>query len=94
MYDLDLPTVEVGLDEALDGGGQVSGDQVGRFAVVEAAALTVLYAFVVEASDNSAENVFVGEASLDGRPLPTSVLPHEAITGGGVLRLQMTAAPN
>jgi len=51
-------------------------------------------AFVVEASDNSAENVFVGEASLDGRPLPTSVLPHEAITGGGVLRLQMTAAPN
>jgi len=51
-------------------------------------------AFVIEASDNSAENVFVGEASLDGRPLPASALPHEAITGGGVLRLQMTEAPN
>jgi predicted alpha-1,2-mannosidase len=51
-------------------------------------------AFVVEALNNSAENVFVGEVSLDGRPLPTSALPHEAIAGGGVLRLQMTVAPN
>jgi predicted alpha-1,2-mannosidase len=50
--------------------------------------------FVVEALGNTSENVFVREASLDGQRLPAPVLPHEAITGGGLLRLQMTATPN
>jgi predicted alpha-1,2-mannosidase len=50
--------------------------------------------FVIEALDNGPGNIFVGEASLDGRSLSAPVLSHEAITDGGVLRLQMTATPN
>ena len=50
--------------------------------------------FVIEALDNGAEEVFIREANLDGQPLVVPVLPHDAITGGGVLRLQMTATPN
>jgi predicted alpha-1,2-mannosidase len=50
--------------------------------------------FVIEALDNGPGNIFVGEASLDGRSLSAPVLSHEAITEGGALRLQMTATPN
>jgi predicted alpha-1,2-mannosidase len=50
--------------------------------------------FVVEASGNAAENVFIGEASLNGQPLEAPALRHDAITAGGTLRLQMTATPN
>jgi len=50
--------------------------------------------FVVEASGNAAENVFIGEASLNGQPLKAPALRHDAITAGGTLRLQMTATPN
>jgi putative alpha-1,2-mannosidase len=50
--------------------------------------------FVVEASGNTAENLFIGDATLDGQPLAAPVLRHDAITGGGTLRLQMTATPN
>ena len=50
--------------------------------------------FVIEALDNGAEEVFIREANLDGQPLVVPVLPHDAITGGGVLRLQMSATPN
>jgi putative alpha-1,2-mannosidase len=51
-------------------------------------------AFVIEALGNGAEEVFIREANLDGQPLVVPVLPHDAITRGGVLRLQMTATPN
>jgi putative alpha-1,2-mannosidase len=50
--------------------------------------------FLIEALGNGAENVFIGEANLDGQPLVVPALSHDAITGGGVLRLQMTATPN
>ena len=50
--------------------------------------------FVIEAMNNTAENIFVGAASLDGQSLPGPVLPHQSITRGGVLRLQMSATPN
>ena len=50
--------------------------------------------FVIEALDNGPQNVFVGEASLDGQSLSAPVLSHEAITEGGALRLQMIATPN
>ena len=50
--------------------------------------------FVIDASNNAAENVFIREAELDGQPLRGPVLPHDAITGGGMLRLQMSATPN
>jgi predicted alpha-1,2-mannosidase len=50
--------------------------------------------FVVEASSNTAENIFVAEACLGGEPLSAPVIPHEAITRGGTLHLQMTATPH
>ena len=50
--------------------------------------------FVIEAVDNAAESIFIGEANLNGQPLAAPVIPHAAITGGGALRLQMTATPN
>jgi hypothetical protein len=39
-------------------------------------------------------NPFIGEAHLDDQPLAVPVLSHDAITGGGTLRLLMTATPN
>jgi len=50
--------------------------------------------FVIEALDNTAENVFIGEANLNDQPLAAPVIPHAAMTGGGALRLQMSATPN
>jgi predicted alpha-1,2-mannosidase len=50
--------------------------------------------FVIEALDNAADSVFIGEANLNGQPLAAPVIPHATITGGGALRLQMTATPN
>jgi putative alpha-1,2-mannosidase len=51
-------------------------------------------AFVVDALGNSSESIFIGEAHLDDQPLAVPVLSHDAITGGGTLRLLMTATPN
>lgn len=50
--------------------------------------------FVIDAPGNSAANVFITEATLDGRPLEGSVLTHRSITSGGELRLQMSDTPN
>ena len=50
--------------------------------------------FVIEALDNAPQNVFIGEANLNDHPLAVPVLPHDAITDGGSLRLQMIATPN
>ncbi|MBW2161990.1 MAG: glycoside hydrolase family 92 protein, partial [Deltaproteobacteria bacterium] len=50
--------------------------------------------FVIEALDNAADSIFIGEANLNGQPLAAPVIPHAAITGGGALRLQMAATPN
>ena len=50
--------------------------------------------FVVEAQDNSAQNVFIRGATLGGASLSEAKLSHTAITNGGVLRLQMADAPN
>ncbi len=49
--------------------------------------------FVIEAVGNTADAIFVEEATLNGQALTTSVLPHQAITAGGTLRLQMSATP-
>lgn len=47
--------------------------------------------FVVEALGNGPDTMLVREALLDGRTLDLPVLAHDAITAGGVLRLQMEA---
>ena len=47
--------------------------------------------FTIEADDNSDTNIYIGSATLDGRPVADGILPHEAIVGGGTLRLKMTS---
>ena len=50
--------------------------------------------FVIEASGNGPDAVFIAEARLNGEPLVDSVLPHQAISDGGLLRFQMSETPN
>jgi predicted alpha-1,2-mannosidase len=50
--------------------------------------------FVIEASGNSPQNVFIGAASLGEQSLSVAKLSHSAIVNGGVLRLQMAASPD
>src|SRR5262245_10334079 len=48
MIDFDLPTVEIDLQEGTGRGGHRGGQQIGRFAIVEAAA----FAFAVRSRSN------------------------------------------
>ncbi|MBX3427850.1 MAG: GH92 family glycosyl hydrolase [Pirellulales bacterium] len=45
--------------------------------------------FVVEATNNARDNVYVRESSLNGDPVRDSRLSHEAVAAGGVLTLHM-----
>lgn len=49
--------------------------------------------FVVEAHNNSAENVYIQSATLNGKPWPHNWLRHADIANGGVLRLEMGNRP-
>lgn len=51
-------------------------------------------AFVVEAQNNSAQNVYVQSATLNGKPLTRAWLRHAEITDGGTLTLVMGPQPN
>jgi predicted alpha-1,2-mannosidase len=48
----------------------------------------------VEASNNSAENVYIQSATLNGRPLDIPVITWEQIQAGGVLRFVMGHEPS
>jgi putative alpha-1,2-mannosidase len=50
--------------------------------------------FVMVAENNSAENVYVQSAELDGVPLKTPQLRHDDIMRGGTLLLRMGPAPS
>jgi putative alpha-1,2-mannosidase len=50
--------------------------------------------FVIEARDNSKENVYVQSATLDGRPLEKPWFYHAELVDGGTLVLQMGPEPN
>ncbi|WP_051950929.1 GH92 family glycosyl hydrolase [Actinacidiphila yeochonensis] len=50
--------------------------------------------FTVEARDNSADNLYVRSAELNGRPLHRAWLRHEEVLAGGRLTLRMGAEPN
>lgn len=50
--------------------------------------------FTVEAADNSAENIYVQGATLNGRRYTKSYLLYRDIINGGVLRLQMGPKPS
>ncbi len=49
--------------------------------------------FVVEAHNNSPENVYIQSATLNGKPWPHNWLRHADIANGGVLRLEMGSRP-
>ncbi len=50
--------------------------------------------FSVVACDNSAENIYIQSAKLNGRPLNRAWLRYDEIAAGGKLELEMGAAPN
>ena len=49
--------------------------------------------FVVEARNNSPENVYIQSATLNGQPWPHNWLRHADIVNGGVLTLEMGNKP-
>ena len=50
--------------------------------------------FVIEARDNTAENVYIQEAWLNGKPLLRNYVTYDEITRGGRLVFQMGPEPN
>lgn len=52
------------------------------------------HTFTVIAENNSAENIYIQSASLNGQPLSKAWLTYDQITAGGTLRLVMGSKPN
>jgi putative alpha-1,2-mannosidase len=50
--------------------------------------------FVIEAQNNSKENVYIQSATLNGKPLNSVRIKFSDITNGGKLVLQMGSQPN
>ncbi|WGD38519.1 GH92 family glycosyl hydrolase [Lysinibacter sp. HNR] len=49
---------------------------------------------VIEAPENSAENVYVQSVSFDGNPLSSATIPQETLTKGGTLRFNLGPDPS
>src|SRR6185437_3742406 len=50
--------------------------------------------FTIIAHDNSPENVYIQDATLNGRPYPYCHIDHAQIAAGGILELTMGPKPN
>ncbi|MGM9803339.1 MAG: GH92 family glycosyl hydrolase [Muribaculaceae bacterium] len=50
--------------------------------------------FVIEAKNNSPENVYIQSATLNGKPLNRAWITHSEVVSGGVLQLVMGNKPN
>ena len=50
--------------------------------------------FTVRARNNSAQNIYVQSATLNGKPLNRAWLRHAEIVAGGMLELVMGPQPN
>ncbi len=50
--------------------------------------------FIIEASGNSNQNVYIQSATLNGKPFFRTFLRHSEITDGGTLKLEMSDSPN
>ena len=50
--------------------------------------------FVIEARDNSTENIYIQSATLNGQPLDRNYITYSDITRGGTLTFQMGPEPN
>jgi putative alpha-1,2-mannosidase len=49
--------------------------------------------FVIEANGNDAQNVYIQNATLNGKPFSRNYLKYSDITNGGILKMNMGAAP-
>ena len=50
--------------------------------------------FVIDAKNNSAQNLYIQSAQLNGKPLDRPWVSHETVVNGGILTLQMGNKPN
>jgi putative alpha-1,2-mannosidase len=50
--------------------------------------------FVIEARNNSPENIYIQSAELNGKPLEKPWFYHSELAGGGTLVLEMGPEPN
>ena len=50
--------------------------------------------FVIDATNNSAQNLYIQSAQLNGKPLNRPWMTHETVVNGGTLTLQMGLKPN
>jgi len=50
--------------------------------------------FTVEADDNSAENIYIQSAKLNGKPYTKSYIMYQDIVKGGKLELEMGPKPS
>ena len=50
--------------------------------------------FVIEAHNNSPENIYIQQATLNGKPYDKCYLMHDDLMKGGTLVLQMGAEPS
>ncbi|WP_285054413.1 GH92 family glycosyl hydrolase [Pedobacter ginsengisoli] len=50
--------------------------------------------FIIEAPDNSKENVYISKATFNGKPYGKNFITHADINKGGVLKLEMSNKPN
>ena len=50
--------------------------------------------FIIEAPENSEENVYIKAANLNGKPFTKNFIKHSEIINGGVLKLEMDNKPN
>ena len=50
--------------------------------------------FTIIAKNNSAKNIYIQSATLNGKPYPFCFISHSAIAAGGILELQMGGEPN
>jgi len=50
--------------------------------------------FVIEANNNSKQNVYIQSATLNGKPYTHNFIKHSDIMAGGVLHFEMGDKPN
>lgn len=50
--------------------------------------------FIIEAPENSKENVYIKKASLNGKPFTKNFIKHNELISGGVLKLEMDNKPD
>ena len=50
--------------------------------------------FVIEAENNSPQNVYIGSATLNGEPLERNYITYDEIAKGGKMRFVMQSEPN